>query len=80
MSTNIVPITLRESPGYAWSAVGSLSPHVVTVSRSGHGATVTATARATRAGTAELRWTSQFTGDRFGPPTRLWRLTVTVVP
>jgi hypothetical protein len=73
-------ITLRESPGYAWSAVESMSPRVVTVSRSSHGASATATARATHAGMAELRWTSQFTGDRFGPPTRLWRLTVTVVP
>jgi hypothetical protein len=73
-------ITLRQSPGYAWSAVASLSPHVVTMSRSGHGATVTATARAKHAGKAELRWTSSFTGDRFGPPTLLWRLTVTVVP
>src|SRR5215472_1907725 len=28
---------------------------------------------------AELRWTSSFTGDPYGPPTSLWRLTVTVV-
>lgn len=72
-------ITLRAAPGYAWTAVESLAPQVVTVLRSGRGATVTATARAEAAGEAELRWTSSFTGDPFGPPTRLWRLTVTVV-
>lgn len=71
-------ITLQRAPGYAWSAVESLRPAVVTVLRSGRGATVTATARAVAAGEAELRWTSSFTGDPFGPPTLLWRLAVTV--
>lgn len=72
-------ITLEETPGYAWSAVESLQPTVVQVLRSGRGATVTAVARAAVAGEAELRWTSSFTGDAYGPPTLLWRLKVTVV-
>ena len=73
-------ITLQKAPGYAWTAVESLRPQVVNVLRSGHGATATATARAVTAGEAELRWSSSFTGDPFGPPTLLWRLTVTVLP
>ena len=73
-------ITLERAPGHAWSAVESLQPHVVRVLRSsGRGETVTAVARAASAGEAELRWTSSFTGDPYGPPTLLWRLTVTVV-
>lgn len=72
-------IKLQESPGHAWTAVESLSPHVVLVLHSGRGASLTATARAVTPGEAELRWTSSFTGDRFGPPTLLWRLTVVVV-
>lgn len=72
-------IKLQESPGHAWTAVESLSPHVVRVLHSGRGASLTATARAVTPGEAELRWTASFTGDRFGPPTLLWRLTVVVV-
>lgn len=72
-------ITLEKAPGYAWTAVESLRPQVVTVLRSGRGATVTAVARAMADGEAELRWTSSFTGDPYGPPTLLWRLTVSVV-
>jgi hypothetical protein len=77
-STELV-ITLRKAPGYVWAAVESLRPQVVTVLQSGHGMTVTATARAVSAGEAELRWSSSFAGDPFGPPTLLWRLTVTVL-
>ena len=72
-------ITLEETRGYAWTAVESLHPKVVRVLRSGRGPKVTAVARAAAAGEAELRWTSSFTGDPHGPPTLLWRLTVTVV-
>jgi hypothetical protein len=73
-------ITLQKAPGYAWTAVESLQPQVVNVLRSGRGTSATATGRAITAGEAELRWSSSFTGDPFGPPTLLWRLTVTVVP
>ena len=72
-------ITLERAPGHAWTAVESLQPQVVRVLRSGRGETVTAVAHAVAAGDAELRWTSSFTGDPYGPPTLLWRLTVTVV-
>ena len=72
-------ITLEETRGYAWTAVESLHPAVVRVLRSSQGPKVTAMARAVAAGDAELRWTSSFTGDPYGPPTLLWRLTVTVV-
>jgi hypothetical protein len=72
-------ITLERAPGHAWTAVESLQPQVVRVLRSSRGETVTAVAHAGAAGTAELRWTSSFTGDPYGPPTLLWRLTVTVV-
>lgn len=71
-------ITLEETRGYAWTAVESLHPTVVQVLRSGRGPNVTAVARAVAAGDAELRWTSSFTGDPYGPPTLLWRLKVTV--
>lgn len=72
-------ITLEGAPGHAWSAVESLQQTVVRVLRSDRGATATAVARAVAAGDAELRWTSSFTGDPYGPPTLLWRLKVTVV-
>ncbi|MEU6507850.1 hypothetical protein [Streptomyces sp. NPDC046942] len=42
--------------------------------------TVRATVMAVGAGEAELRSTSSFRGDRFGPQTRLWRLLVDIGP
>lgn len=71
-------ITLEETRGYAWTAVESLNPTIVRVLQSGRGPKATAVARAVAAGDAELRWTSSFTGDPYGPPTLLWRLMVTV--
>jgi len=77
VGTDLV-ITLEETRGCAWTAVESLQPTVVQVLRSGRGPEVTSVARTMAAGDAELRWTSSFTGDPYGPPTLLWRLTVTV--
>jgi hypothetical protein len=33
-----------------------------------------------RSGSATLRAATWFTGDRFGPPTRLWQMTLDVEP
>lgn len=74
-----IVITLEQAPGHAWTAVESLQPRVMTVQRSSEEAAVTTVARAVAAGNAQLRWASSFTGDPFGPPTKLWQLTVTVV-
>jgi hypothetical protein len=76
-----VVITLRGAPGYTWTPVRSSAPAVVSVS-----ATLTtdgvasATGHALTPGQAELRSTTSFTGDPFGPPTLLWRLIIRVVP
>ncbi|MGJ5752406.1 hypothetical protein [Streptomyces puniciscabiei] len=75
-----VHITLRGSPAYGWTPVEVVAgPLTVTASETTDG-TVRATVDAVGAGEAELRSTSSFRGDRFGPQTRLWRLLVHVEP
>lgn len=73
-------ISLRPARGYRWTAVESTDPAVgaVTSSDVGPDGAATATVHAVGAGTVILRATTAFAGDPFGPPTRLWRLTVRV--
>lgn len=73
-------ITLHGPPGYKWTDVQSAEPAVVSVVTHATRGTATATGRALAPGHSELRSTVSFTGDPFGPPTRLWRQTIRVVP
>jgi len=76
----VVDIRLEPASGYRWSTLTSSDPAVADVmatsaERSG-AATATVALRA--AGTASLTATTSYQPDRFGPPTRRWRLSVTV--
>ena len=88
-----IAVTLIGTQGYGWTAVESLRPEVVGVSTDAGSETDTdddaagasdrvtqALAVALEAGRAELRSTASFRGDRFGPRTLLWRLTIDVAP
>ena len=72
-------IVLHGTAAYGWTTVTSTDQGIVAVSGTTLEGTATTTARALRPGTATLRATSAFTGDRFGPRTRLWQLRVHVV-
>lgn len=71
-----VLVTLHGSPGYGWNPVEVVAGPLTIVDVGVVEGTVRATVRATGSGEAELRSTSSFRGDRFGPQTRLWRLLV----
>ncbi|WP_042411128.1 hypothetical protein [Streptacidiphilus carbonis] len=73
-----ITVTLHGSPGYGWTPITGVDGPVVLVSESVTDGTVQAVLRADTSGQAELRSTSSFRGDRFGPQTRLWRLVVQV--
>jgi hypothetical protein len=75
-----VVVTLYGSPGYGWTPVESVGGPLAVVGTESSEGTVRAVARATGPGEGELRATSAFRGDRFGPQTRLWRLLVRVDP
>jgi hypothetical protein len=73
-------ITLHGSPGYGWTPIEVVAGRLAVIESEADEGTATATVRATGPGEAELRSTSSFRGDRFGPQTRLWRLLVSVEP
>jgi hypothetical protein len=75
-----VVVTLYGPPSYGWTPVESVSGLLAVVEAGSTEGTVRAVVRATGPGEAELRATSSFRGDRFGPQTRLWRLLVDVGP
>jgi antitoxin (DNA-binding transcriptional repressor) of toxin-antitoxin stability system len=77
--TEIV-ITLHGSPAYGWTPIEVVAGLLAVIEAGSDEETTTATVRATGPGEAELRSTSSFRGDRFGPRTRLWRLLVSVEP
>jgi hypothetical protein len=77
--TEIV-ITLHGSTSYGWTPIEVIAGPLTVVEAENDEETTTATVRATGPGEAELRSTSSFRGDRFGPRTRLWRLMVHVEP
>ncbi|MFI6358507.1 hypothetical protein ACIBJF_39210 [Streptomyces sp. NPDC050743] len=75
-----VAITLHGTAAYGWTPVEVVTGPLTVIESEVTDGTVRATVRATGAGKAELRSTSSFRGDPFGPRTRLWRLLVDVEP
>jgi hypothetical protein len=78
-----IAITLNGSAGYAWAAItgtadGTADGPLSLVRAGTEGGSTWALVRAEHEGEAELRSTSSFGGDRFGPQTLLWRLRVRV--
>jgi hypothetical protein len=73
-----VAVTLHGSAAYGWTPIEAIAGPLTVIDTETTETTVRATARATAPGEAELRSTSSFRGDRFGPQTRLWRLLVHV--
>lgn len=73
-------ITLMPARGYRWTVVESSDPAVgeVTSNAVQPDGAATASVNAAGPGQAILRATTTFAGDRFGPPTRLWQLTLQV--
>jgi len=75
-----VAVTLHGSSAYGWTSVEVVSGPLSVIDVGVDEGTARAIVRATAPGEAELRSTSSFRGDRFGPQTRLWRLTVHIGP
>ncbi|MER6737619.1 hypothetical protein [Streptomyces puniciscabiei] len=75
-----VAISLCGSAAYGWTPVEVVTGPLTVIAAETTDGTVRATVRAAGVGEAELRSTSSFRGDRFGPQTRLWRLLVHVEP
>lgn len=75
-----VAVTLYGAPAYGWTPVEVTSGPLTVIDAGVDEGTARAIVRATAPGEAELRSTSSFRGDRFGPQTRLWRLTVHIDP
>jgi hypothetical protein len=75
-------LELRPAGGYAFSAIESSDPLVAEVTGGAVGDDGMARAEVVgrRGGSATLRAATWFTGDRFGPPTRLWQMTLDVEP
>jgi hypothetical protein len=71
-----VVVTLHGSPAYGWTPPEVASGPLTVLETGAAEGMAHATVRATAPGEAELRSTSTFRGDRFGPQTRLWRLLV----
>ncbi|MET8957328.1 hypothetical protein ACWEO4_43990 [Streptomyces sp. NPDC004393] len=69
-------ITLHGSSAYGWAPVEVVAGPLTVVETEAAGGSAHATVRATCPGKGELRSTSSFRGDRFGPQTRLWKLLV----
>jgi hypothetical protein len=76
----ILAVELIPAGGYRWTAIESSDPATATASTEvGTDGVVTATVSAMRTGDVTLSATTSHTGDRFGPPTRIWRMTLHVV-
>ncbi|MEU6507849.1 hypothetical protein [Streptomyces sp. NPDC046942] len=77
-----IRITLKPPPNYRWAPVTSSQPKTVSVfdDHLAPGGTRSAGARAASPGTATLTSAGTYTPDPHGPPSRAWRLTLTVVP
>lgn len=75
--TDIV-ITLHGTAGYEWAPISGATGLLAMVSGDTRDRVTRATVRAVAEGKAELRSTTSFQGDRFGPQTQLWRLRVTI--
>ncbi|MGW7817780.1 hypothetical protein ACWGLF_06515 [Streptomyces puniciscabiei] len=75
-------LTLEPSANHSWAPVRSSNANTVTVldGRTAPDGTRSATARAASTGTATLSSADSYTPDPHGPPSRAWRLILTVVP
>jgi hypothetical protein len=78
----VLQVRLEPAGGYRWTTVTSTDPAIAQVTATGVETSGTATATVTlRApGTTALTATTSYQPDPHGPPTRLWRLTLTVTP
>ncbi|MGW1911432.1 hypothetical protein ACWCQS_12015 [Streptomyces sp. NPDC002076] len=77
-----IHITLKAPPRYGWAPLTSSDPRTVSL-RDDHAApdgNWSATARAATAGTATLNSADTYTPDPHGPSSRVWRLTLSVIP
>ncbi len=78
----MLSIELRPAGGYRFSQIECSDPlvaEIVEISAEDE-PVAQAVIVGRRAGTVTLRATTWFTGDRFGPPTRLWRMSLYVEP
>lgn len=75
-----IVVTLHGSAVYGWTPVEVVAGPLTVIAAETTEGTVRATVRAAGVGAAELRSTSSYRGDRFGPQTRLWRMLVYVEP
>ena len=75
-------LELHPAGGYAFSPIESSDPLVAEVTDGSVGEDGLARAEIAchRGGSVTLRATTWFTGDRFGPPTRLWQMTLNIEP
>jgi hypothetical protein len=77
----VLSVRLTPAGGYHWSLLEGSDAALIELSTDVDAAGVaTATVRATAVGRVELRATTSHTGDRFGPPTRMWRMTLHIEP
>ncbi|MEZ0064487.1 hypothetical protein ABIA32_000475 [Streptacidiphilus sp. MAP12-20] len=77
-----ITVTLNAVHSYKWAPIKSSDSAVVlmTGNHAAEGGTLVEVARAESPGTATLSSADTFTPDPHGPPSRLWQLSVTVVP
>jgi hypothetical protein len=72
-------IELVPAGGYRWSDVQSSDAQAADVSGAvGEDGVLRAVVSARRAAVVTLSATTSHTGDRFGPPTRIWRMTLEI--
>ena len=77
---SVLQVRLEPAAGYSWTTLTSSEPRCAEVTATTVDADGTATATLTlRApGAAALTATTSYQPDPHGPPTRLWRLTITI--
>ncbi|MFE8949751.1 hypothetical protein [Streptomyces sp. NPDC007856] len=77
-----IHIILKPPPRYGWAPVTSSDPRTVPLldDHAAPDGTRSATACAAAAGTASLNSADTYTPDPHGPSSRVWRLTLTVIP
>ncbi|MCX3060549.1 hypothetical protein [Streptomyces beihaiensis] len=73
-----VAVTLHGTPGYGWTPVEVVDGPLAVIAGEVCEGVARAVVRAVGPGRGEVRSTSSFRGDGFGPQTRLWRLAVSV--
>lgn len=77
----VLSVRLLPAGGYHWSLLEGSDDELIDLCTDVNAVGVaTATVHAKAAGTVELRATTSHTGDRFGPPTRMWRMTLHIEP